>query len=170
MGYVDRALVEGEHVIARAHYHWLNWVVPGLAIAAPVALQIACWIWVDASTRAWLTYLTGGLVIAGLIYFLWQFIRIKATEIAVTDRRFIRKTGWIGRDTAEIELRNIEEVKLKQTIMGRLFGYGTLTIRGTGAGLVESPSIDDPKIFQKAIQTAQSHLRALAGQAPVPRG
>ena len=168
MGYVDRALVEGEHVIARAHYHWLNWVVPSLAVLAPLALQIVCWIYVDASTRAWLTYLTGGLIVAGLFYFLWQFIRIRATEIAVTDRRFIRKTGWIARDTAEIELRNIEEVKLKQTIAGRIFGYGTLTIRGTGAGLVESPGIDDPKIFQKAIQTAQSHLRALAGQAPAP--
>jgi hypothetical protein len=51
--------------------------------------------------------------------------------------------------------------------MGRILGYGTLTVRGTGAGLVESPGIDDPKVFQKAIQTAQSRLRALAG-APVP--
>lgn len=170
MGYVDRSLVEGEHVIARAHYHWLNWVMPSLAILVPVSLQVVSWIYVDASTRAWLSYLTGGLIIAGLLYFLWQLIRIRATEIAVTDRRFIRKTGWIARDTAEIELRNIEEVNLKQTIMGRILGYGTLTIRGTGAGLVESPGIDDPKVFQKAIQTAQSHLRALIGQTPLSRG
>lgn len=169
MGYVDRALVDGEHVIARAYYHWLNWVVPVLAVAVPVALQIVCWIWVDASTRAWLTYLTGGLIVAGLLYFLWAFIQLRATEIAVTDRRFIRKTGWIARNTAEIELRNIEEVNLKQTIMGRILGYGTLTVRGTGAGMVESPGIDDPKLFQKAIQTAQIHLRALIGQGPAPR-
>jgi len=166
MGYVDRALVEGETVVARAHYHWLNWVWPGLAVAIPVLLQIASWVWVEAPTRAWLSYLTIGLILAGLVFFLWEYIRIKSTEIAVTDRRFIRKTGWIGRDTAEIELRNIEEVNLKQTITGRIFGYGTLTVRGTGAGMVVSPGIDDPKIFQKAIQTAQSHLRALVGQGP----
>ena len=99
---IDKALVPGEEVIARAHYHWLNWIVPGIAVAVPVALQIASWIWVGTGTRGWLNYLTIGLIIAGLLYFLVQFIRIRATEIAVTDRRFIRKTGWIGRDTAEI--------------------------------------------------------------------
>lgn len=161
--YVDKALVEGEVIIARAHYHWLSWVMPSLALIVPITLQVLSWIYVGADTRAWLNYMTVGLIIAGALYFLWQVIRIRATEIAVTDRRFIRKTGWIGRDTAEIELRSIEEVKLKMTVMGRLFGYGTLIIRGTGAGVVESPGLDDPKIFQKAIQTAQERLRVRLG-------
>jgi uncharacterized membrane protein YdbT with pleckstrin-like domain len=157
--YVDKALVAGEEVIARAHYHWLNWVVPSLAVLVPCALQIASWIWVGPNTRAWLNYGTVALIVIGFVYFLWQVIRIRATEIAVTDRRFIHKTGWIGRDTTEIELRSIEEVGLKQTIWGRIFGYGTLTVRGTGSGIVVSPGLDDPKIFQKAIQTAQEKLR-----------
>ncbi len=161
--YVDKALVDGETVIARAHYHWLNWVVPCMALVVPILLQILSWIYVGYGTRVWLNYVTIGLIIAGGLYFLWQIVRIRSTEIAVTDRRFIRKTGWIGRNTAEIELRSIEEVGLKMTVMGRLFGYGTLTIRGTGAGVVECPGLDDPKIFQKAIQTAQERLRARQG-------
>ncbi len=161
--YVDKALVEGETVIARAHYHWLNWVVPVLALAVPILLQIISWIYIGSETRAWLNYITVGLIIAGGAYCLWHVIRIRATEIAVTDRRFIRKTGWISRQTAEIELRSIEEVGLKITVMGRILGYGTLTIRGTGAGVVESPGLDDPKVFQKAIQTAQERLRARGG-------
>jgi len=161
--YIDNALVDGETVIARAHYHWLSWVVPSLAVIVPVCLQILSWIYVGEGTRAWLSYITIGLIIAGGIYCLWQIIRIRATEIAVTDRRFIHKTGWISRDTAEIELRSIEEVKLQMSVMGRIFGYGTLTIRGTGAGIVESKGLDDPKIFQKAIQTAQERLRARLG-------
>jgi uncharacterized membrane protein YdbT with pleckstrin-like domain len=161
--YVDQALVEGEVIIARASYHWLNWVSPALAIIAPAMLQIACWVWVDAATRAWLNYITIGLLIAGIIYFIWQYIRLSATEIAVTDRRFIHKTGWIGRNTAEIELRSIEEVGLKQTIWGRIMGYGTLTVRGTGAGVIVSEGLDSPKLLQKAIQTAQERLRARLG-------
>lgn len=168
--YVDKALVTGEEVIARAHYHWLNWVVPSLAVLVPFSLQVASWIWVGAGTRAWLNYVTVALIVAGVVFFLWEMIRIRATEIAVTDRRFIRKTGWIGRDTAEIELRSIEEVGLKQTIWGRIFGYGTLTVRGTGSGIVVSPGLDDPKIFQKAIQTAQEKLRQrLAASAAAPQ-
>lgn len=164
--YVDKALVEGETVIARAHYHWLNWVLPCLALAVPILIQIASWVWVGGETRAWLNYVTVGLIIAGGLYCLWEVIRIRATEIAVTDRRFIRKTGWIARDTAEIELRSIEEVGLKITVLGRILGYGTLTIKGTGSGVVESPGLDDPKIFQKAIQTAQERLRARTGAPP----
>ena len=161
--YVDQALVEGEVVIARASYHWLNWVWPALALVLPALIQIACWIWVDGAARAWLNYITVGLLIAGGIYFVWQYVRIASTEIAVTDRRFIHKTGWIGRDSSEIELRSIEEVGLKQTIWGRIMGYGTLTIRGTGAGIVVSEGLDSPKLFQKAIQTAQERLRARLG-------
>lgn len=166
-GYVDKALVEGEHVIARAHYHWINWIWPVLAFLVPVGMQIAAWLWVGESTRAWLNYLTIGLIVLGILYFLWEFIRMRETEIAVTDRRFIRKTGWISRDTSEIELRSIEEVNLKQTVLGRLLGYGTLTIRGTGAGIVTSPGIDSPKVFQKAIQAGQATMRAGLGMSAV---
>lgn len=161
--YVDNALVDGEVVIARASFHWLNWFWPVVAVVVPALLQIACWIWIDGSARAWLNYLTIGLLIAGVIYFVWQYLRIRSTEIAVTDRRFIRKTGWISRDTAEIELRSIEEVGLRQTIWGRIMGFGTLTIRGTGAGVVVSEGLDQPKAFQKSIQTAQERLRTRLG-------
>lgn len=169
-GYVDKALVDGETVIARAHYHWLNWVMPSLGVLVPVAIQILCWVYVGAGTRAWLDYLTIGFIVVGLLYFLWELIRIRATEIAVTDRRFIRKTGWIARDASEIELRSIEEVGLKQTVWGRLLGYGTLTVRGTGAGMVVSPGIDDPKLFQRAIQTAQEKMRARLGMQAIHPG
>jgi len=173
--YIDRALVDGESVLARAYYHWLSWVVPVLAVSVPVVLQILSWAVVASETRARLDYVTYALIVLGLVYFLWEYIRIKTTEVAVTDRRFIRKTGWIGRDASEIELRSVEETALKQTILGRLMGYGTLTVRGTGAGLIVSPGIDDPKKFQKAIQTAQERMRIRLGAqgvtpAAVPKG
>ena len=84
--YINKALVDGEEVIAKAHYHWLNWVVPSLAVVVPCVLQILSWSYVGIGVRAWLNYITIGLIVAGCIYFLWEYIRIKATEIAVTDR------------------------------------------------------------------------------------
>lgn len=166
-GYIDKSLVEGEHVIARAYYHWVEWIWPVLAIVIPVALLIAEWTYVTPQHREWLDYITYSLLGAGVLYFLWELIRIRETELAVTDRRFIRKTGWISRDTNEIELRSIEEVNLKQTILGRLLGYGTIIIRGTGAGVVPSPGIARPREFQKAIQSGQAKMRAAMGPAPI---
>lgn len=166
-GYVDKALVDGEHIIARAYYHWINWLKPVFAVLIPLALQIVVWVYVEPDHRAWVNYLSLGLLALGVLYFLWELIRMRETEVAVTDRRFIRKTGWISRDTNEIELRSIEESNLKQSILGRLLGYGTLTIRGTGQGIIVSEGIAAPKAFQKAIQAGQSKLRAAMGLGPL---
>jgi uncharacterized membrane protein YdbT with pleckstrin-like domain len=46
------------------------------------------------------------------------------TEIAVTDRRVIYKTGLIRRQTAEMNMDKIESVKVDQSLLGRLLNYG----------------------------------------------
>ena len=61
------------------------------------------------------------------------WIVLWTTEIAVTNRRLIYKRGWIARRTEEINLRRIEEVNLKQGVLGRIFGWGRLRVHGTGA-------------------------------------
>jgi uncharacterized membrane protein YdbT with pleckstrin-like domain len=60
--------------------------------------------------------------------------------------------------TNEISLPNIEGVRVHQSVLGRLFGYGTIRIEGTGVDSVTTPSIADPVGFVRAIQTAKEHL------------
>lgn len=50
------------------------------------------------------------------------------TERVLTDLRYIQKTRWIKRDTEEINISKIEEVDLKQSILGRILGYGSIEI------------------------------------------
>lgn len=166
-GYVDKALVDGEHIIARAHYHWVNWIIPVLALLIPLGLQIWVWAGVGPDHRGWVSYISLTVLALGVLYFLWELIRMRETEIAVTDRRFIRKTGWISRDTNEIELRSIEESNLKQSVLGRLLGYGTLTIKGTGQGVIVSDGIAAPKAFQKAMQAGQAKTRSAMTLGPL---
>lgn len=154
--YVSNALVDGETVLWRAHYHWLTWVMPVLSLAVPAALWLLTFFYFSPETRAFMHYVMLIVTGLGLLYFLWEVIRLRSTEIAVTNRRFIRKTGWISRDTSEISLRNIEEVKLDQSIWGRILGYGAITVRGTGGSAVSSPLIDNPKQLQKQLQMAIS--------------
>jgi uncharacterized membrane protein YdbT with pleckstrin-like domain len=56
------------------------------------------------------------------------------TEIAVTNRRVIYKKGFIRRQTNEMNVHKVESVQVYQTILGRMLGYGTVTILGIGAG------------------------------------
>ncbi len=79
------------------------------------------------------------------------------TERVLTDLRYIQKTGWIKRDTEEIRISKIEEVDLKQSILGRILGYGSINISGTGSGKITLELIDDPLIFQKNLNNLKSN-------------
>ena len=48
-----------------------------------------------------------------------------------------------------VSIKQVEEVDLSQSILGRILGYGSISISGTGSGNIVLKSIDDPLIFQK---------------------
>ncbi|MEI6679093.1 MAG: PH domain-containing protein [Mariniphaga sp.] len=73
-------------------------------------------------------------------------------EFAVTNRRVIVKTGLISRRTLEMNLSKIESVNVDQSIFGRILGYGTITIIGTGGTRESFPDISDPLKFRKKFQ------------------
>lgn len=73
-------------------------------------------------------------------------------EFAVTNRRVIVKTGLISRKTLEMNLSKIESVNVDQSISGRLLGYGTITIIGTGGTRESFPNISKPLLFRKKFQ------------------
>jgi hypothetical protein len=47
---------------------------------------------------------------------------------------------------------------VRQSFLGRIFGYGTVRIEGTGVDAVITPDIADPVGFVRAIQTAKEHV------------
>jgi uncharacterized membrane protein YdbT with pleckstrin-like domain len=73
------------------------------------------------------------------------------TEIAVTTSRVIFKTGFINRHTAEMNMDKVESVVVDQSLMGRILGYGTIDIRGTGDGMEMLPVVADPIGLRNAI-------------------
>ena len=72
------------------------------------------------------------------------FRRWTTTEIAVTDRRVIIKHGFIRRATMEMNLQKIESVDVDQSLIGRIFDYGAVTIRGVGSSYEPLRLIDAP--------------------------
>jgi uncharacterized membrane protein YdbT with pleckstrin-like domain len=131
MSYIEESLGDGETIIARAHFHWLY------------------------SLMAWLALIFLGIILIGIAIFLSMMIRKWTTEIGVTSHRFVEKKGLLSLHTNEIALHNIEGVRVNQGFWGRLFGYGTVRIEGTGMDAVTTPNIADPVGFVRAIQTAK---------------
>ena len=73
-------------------------------------------------------------------------------EFAITNKRVIIKTGLISRRTIELNLSKIESVNVDQGILGRILGFGSLQIVGTGGTKEIFPNINKPLTFRKKFQ------------------
>lgn len=74
------------------------------------------------------------------------------SEYVITNRRIIIKTGFIARDTFEMNLSKIESVNVDQSVMGRILNFGSITIIGTGGTRETFHNISKPLEFRKAFQ------------------
>lgn len=147
MSYVQKVLQPGETVVAMGRMHWIV-TVRGLAVAF---LGLVVMFWPAPDFRLALQVVGSLLLLIGLIDLGRALFVQWTTEIAVTNKRVIHKRGFIRRDTAEMNMDKVESVTVGQSLLGRLLGYGTVTVRGTGAGLEGLPYIADPIALRSAI-------------------
>lgn len=96
---------------------------------------------------------------AGLLLWLWAFVVYKSTELAVTNKRIIVKSGLIQRNTIEMFLEKVESIQVDQGIFGRLFDFGSITISGTGGDKSPVRNVSKPLEFRKAFMTAVDATR-----------
>lgn len=144
MAYVDRNLGPGETVVFRSGLTRVNWLWVAIAL---VALG---WMSIALVAPGWMFGL-------GVLLALAIIVRQVSTEIAVTSRRFIFKTGLLFQKVHDIQLAKVESTRLSQGPIGRMLGYGKLSVRGTGVGSINLPTVDDPKGLKLAIETATAN-------------
>jgi uncharacterized membrane protein YdbT with pleckstrin-like domain len=151
MGYVERVLQPGESLLHAAKLHWFIYLKGlGLLLAALVCVMfavgsnepgIAIPLWIGA----------GVLGLLGLVSAIAALIQQATTELVLTDRRVIYKTGLLKRHTMEMNRSKVETVSVDQSVLGRLLNYGTVIVRGTGGSLEPIRKIDDPLTFRSHI-------------------
>ena len=173
MSYIDKSLGQGETVIARARFHWLYNLSAWSQLLLPLVILGGFLGWASQQLNflnrdnpvTWVALLLTLWLVIGAISFLRMMVRKWTTEIGVTSHRFVEKYGALAMHTNEIALPNIEGVKVNQSMMGRMLGYGTIRIEGTGVDAVTTPEIADPVGFVRAIQTAREHVAQRMEQA-----
>jgi uncharacterized membrane protein YdbT with pleckstrin-like domain len=149
MHYVNKILQPNETVIATAALHWIIYAPGGflLLLAALIAIIGPAMFGFAVIFQP----LAGLVMLFGLILLLRAWFEQWTTEIAVTSKRVIYKTGFISRSTTEMNMEKVESVAVDQNIWGRIFGYGTIGVRGTGVGMEELSRIADPLSLRNAI-------------------
>jgi hypothetical protein len=148
MSYVSRTLAPGEQIIARAKLHWkiywLTYLLLALAIAAAGRGYF------DEDYRLSLFYLAIASLCLGLIVALPPLMRQMTTEIVCTNRRVIKKTGFLRVHTKEILLQNMQSFDVDQSFFASLFGWGTIHAY-SGEGVERLYDIAAPHAFVAAI-------------------
>ena len=130
MGYVDAHLLPGESVTYRARRHWLIFAWPALFVAVGL-LGLLLFGALDAWPEGrWIAPLAAFALAA--VFGVKPTVEYLTSEFAVTNKRVVTKVGLVERDSQETLLSKIETIGVDQTLMGRLLGYGTVTIVGTG--------------------------------------
>jgi uncharacterized membrane protein YdbT with pleckstrin-like domain len=91
------------------------------------------------------------LLVIWVLGMLAAFIRRWTTENVITDRRIIYKTGLISRRSVEMNMNKVETVDVVQSILARIFNYGTVLIRGVGSSYEPLRQVADPLPLRNAI-------------------
>jgi uncharacterized membrane protein YdbT with pleckstrin-like domain len=153
-GYVERVLQPDERVRFSGTLHWIiflpAFVLLGFAIAGLAAMAISPRAGQGRSVFFTIVVIAFGV---GSLHLLVAWIKRQTTEIAVTDRRVIYKTGLFARRTLEMNMDKVESVDVRQGVFGRMLDYGTVLIRGTGAGIEPLDNIAMPLALRNAITT-----------------
>jgi uncharacterized membrane protein YdbT with pleckstrin-like domain len=151
MGYIERNLMNDENILYRARMHWVVFVWPGIWLIVAVAF---------------LTRGTNPAVFAGRIFVLIAILKAieslitySTSEFGVTNQRVIAKVGFIRRNSIEIFLAKLEAIQVNQSVLGRILGYGSITVSGTGGTRDPFHNISNPLELRRKIQEQISSLK-----------
>lgn len=173
-----------ERIVMLARLHWiymaegilwmLAFIVLGLELDAqlwihfgssvPFAAQDMFGWQIGADTPVML-YLFGG---CGIIIMAVHAIKMLATEIAVTSRRLIYKTGLIFVEVEEIDMVEIRAEHVHHGLLGRFLGYGRINLDSRFVGDIFLPAVKSPYRLIRAMHTARGHFRDPVGDGDMP--
>jgi uncharacterized membrane protein YdbT with pleckstrin-like domain len=130
-------LLPGENLVIKAHPHWITFI---RSLIVPAVLVIAV-LWADFSNllngtnlpsnfRALLAL--AAFTLAGL-WLIVVWIRWRSTGYTLTDQRIKIETGVFGRQEKVIPIDRVQDCTTRQSIFGRMLGYGRVEVDAAGA-------------------------------------
>lgn len=153
MAYIDSTLMPGEHVVKRTQLHWIVFAPCAVAMF-PASAFLTLAMMAPPTDEARVPLLGAGVltVLIALFIAISAFIKFKTSEFAVTNKRVIIKVGFIARNSLEVLLTKAESIQVDQSVTGRMLGYGSIVVTGTGGSRDPYHQIDSPLEFRRAVQ------------------
>ena len=150
MGYVDNNLLPDERVIYLGKLHWVIYIGSIISFLVFLFFSVLSSTMAEGSDEKVIFFVMALLAfLYSIPSFLSSWIKRFSTELAITTKRVIAKFGFIRRNTIDLNHSKVESFSVDQGILGRLLGYGTLTINGTGGVHTPIPGVANPLEFRK---------------------
>ncbi len=153
--YIDDILQPGEKVLYSTNAHWIFYL-PAI-VAWIVAWIVAIFLFLlsrQTTTESIVLLCLAASAVVAIVALYWTvraWFHRWTTETDVTNMRVVHKTGFIKRRTFEMSLDKVESVDVNQSILGRIFNYGDVTVRGVGEGAETIDTIASPLEFRNHI-------------------
>ena len=160
MAFPSKLLNPGEHVVVSTRSHPKALIGPVLVLVLLVAAVIGL------STLTDSTVAGGAAGIVAALVALWFVVRpvVKwlTTTYTFTNRRFIKRSGFIAKEGRTIPLNRISGVDFEIGVIDRIFGCGTLVVSDAstdGSVLLH----DIPDVEQVQLQVSDELHRLASG-------
>lgn len=148
--YIEQNLARDEKIIIKAQVTW--WSQLGYLLFGGLFILMSL------SSKNFMFFLIGVICIAIAV------IHVITTELALTNRRIIAKSGLIRRNTIELKANRVESLGVDQGVLGRIFNFGSITVKGVGGSNAPIPYIARPMEFR---QQVNNHLDELDDQGKI---
>lgn len=142
MSYIQNNLQAGEEIKYKADIHWY-------IFAYPVILLLLSAFFSSAQTGLFY-YVSIFLLLSGLFQLIKRILLKMGAEYVVTNKKVILKSGILNRDALELVLNKSEGIRINQSLMGRMLGFGSIVVT-TGGVTNKFDFITNPIKFRNEI-------------------
>ncbi|WP_210650406.1 PH domain-containing protein [Nocardioides sp. SYSU D00065] len=132
MAFPSKLLNEGERVVVSTRSHPKALIGPAAVLVLVVAAVLALSTVTDSTAVGMVAGVVSVLVVAWFV--LRPLVLWLTTTYTFTDRRFIKRSGFIATQGRTIPLNRISGVDFEIGVVDRIFGCGTLVVSDASTG------------------------------------
>jgi uncharacterized membrane protein YdbT with pleckstrin-like domain len=171
--YADRLLADGERVALRGRQHVLATViearVPWAMFVLAIVLLLLDLQLQPSIVRDLFGWVGLALLVIGLAWLVYVYVEWYSQDYLVTNRRVIKVEGILSKRSADSSLEKINDAVLRQSLLGRMLGYGDLDIMTAAEESVDRyRMLSQAQTFKRTMLDEKHRLEQEAFQIPAP--
>jgi uncharacterized membrane protein YdbT with pleckstrin-like domain len=160
--YIDNLLGEHEKIVRVSHQHWF-------ILASSIFLELTVILILLAILVSLAIFLTPYALIIVAVGFVLMLLPIATMtrdildwshrQFIVTNRRVMQIGGIFNKHVTDSSLEKVNDVKMEQSALGRIFGYGDIEIlTASELGVNLFRRIEDPIEFKTSMLNAKERM------------